>query len=987
MFLLMALEAARQVSRAQELRADQARLNDIYFYEPLALDRFKTPSTTVELHFNARQNAGDDTFQFEISSYCSQSGSMRHCHGAFSCTVSEPAPVKMDSSIISPDTFLLKAANIIVRRLSQTAFPKLGDIFLNEHGSQGSFVNSQEQHENYCIDPVVLSSVVTLMPLSGVRRNLPTMQRLSFIKAMFAPLSPAETPSGTFQTSYHPMDPCGSMCDAKIIVDGRNLILSGVSYEAMRPIRLEPQLESLLFKPVLMADLTMANPAKPLSLQSLLDLVSHKWPMCDVGFDNMSDELSTSTCANIERLLSGRRRGLRSLELCDTVNGYVIDDDQHARTSSISQFHLLILGKIENVTNTVQRLHPHGLACVRTSDSECLTKLKSCMDMICPVEGINDDTWTLWRMQGISRVMADTENIIIFVSDEDKQWLPGKIRSAKSIALVNDVAPQYSNPSDIKKDAIVVDTAKTAVLTSWPGSKLILWLRTLLQSSRSLLWVTLDHSGSLSAKTPFTDIAGSLLRTLQAEQPALKISWLRFRETNRLSLAKVQDHILQAYNVMLNGDNEVLREVRDGCVNVLRFVPDDGLSAAVGAIPPQPVSGPDSGRNYEISLAAPHTPVILAHRRQSRRKGFDTENDLVELEVEASVIDQSDVSAYLGSRQSGHYRKLIGQDSLQASRGLGLFFAGRILSDHSKTFADGVGVVGWQPGAHRGYLRVSSSRIQLSNRENNAPISAAKAAAYFGAFATAVCIVDGVARLRKDDTIRVNLDGILAEAVTRECHKIGAIVLDHDGTRAAGFVVSVNQSGAICVDNKPISIRGYLESDHGSSAISQAWTTCRPYETNLNLHDLVNLKRAFEASIKCPWSTVLVHSGRDRVASTVPVYRKPSSLFSSTGAYVIIGGLGGLGRFVCAWMVENGAKTIYAISRRGLKSAEAQDAYTAINKSCASLEVLKADACDQKAMAETLTRIRKRHAIIGVMNMAMLLGDAPFMDMTVSVIG
>ena len=980
MFLLMALEAARQVFQAKEPCAYRASLSDVLFDEPLLLDRFQTPSTTVELHLNARQTA-KDTFQFEISSFCRQSGSTRHCHGAFSSTACDTTPLKMDAEAISHDPFLLKAATKSTKSPSQAAFPKISNVFLSEYGSHGSFADSQEQHENYCVDPVVLSSIIALMPLSGVPRNLPTMQRLSSVKTVFAPLHFVQASAGTFQTSYHPTEPYGSMCEAKVFIRDKLFILSGVKYEGTRPIHLEPQLESLLFKPVQMADPTMLNATKSLRWQRLLELVSHKWPMCDIGFVDMFDELST-TRANLESLLSGQRRGFRSLEVCDNIKSHMTDDDQHAQTSSNPRYQLLIVGKLENVPDIVQRLHPYGLACIRTLDSEYPTDLKSCMDFICSVEGISDDTWTLWRMQSVPKPGPDTENIVTFTSEEDKQWLPGALAFAESIKLAPDMVSQYLNSSDTRKDAIIIDTAETAILTSWPGSKLIPWLRTVLQSCRSLLWVTLNCLGSQDVISPFTNIAGSLSRTLQAEQPGLKVSWLHFNGKLEVSPAEIQHRILQAFNAMLEGDNEVLRDVKSECVEVLRYIPDDGLSAAIGVIPPQPIPGSDVGQSYEISLAAPRTPVVLAHHRQNRTRKFNDENDIVELEVEASVIDQSDVSAYLGSEQCGKNARLTEQHSHQASLGLGLFFAGRVVSDPRKTFADGTGVVGLQPGAHRGRLRVSASKIQVSDHDKDAPISAAKAAAHFGALATAVCIVEGIARLRKDDIIRVDLNGILAESVTRECRKVGAIVLEHDDARTSDFVVSLNRSRTLCVSDKPISIRGYLESDHGASAVSRAWTT-NPYETNLNIYDLSDLDRAFEASIKSPWSTILVHSGHDRVASTVPVYRKPSKLFSCTGAYIIIGGLGGLGRFVCAWMVENGAKTIYAISRSGLKSKEAQDTYDAINQSGVSLEVLKADACDQKAMAEALGQIRERHPIVGVMNMAMLLGDAPFTDMTV----
>ena len=81
-----------------------------------------------------------------------------------------------------------------------------------------------------------------------------------------------------------------------------------------------------------------------------------------------------------------------------------------------------------------------------------------------------------------------------------------------------------------------------------------------------------------------------------------------------------------------------------------------------------------------------------------------------------------------------------------------------------------------------------------------------------------------------------------------------------------------------------------------------------------------------------------------------PIAQDYQQTLSSKGVYIAIGGLGGLGRYVCRWMVDHGATHILAISRRGISSSKAQQLYNFINDSGNTLHVFKADACDRKAI-------------------------------------
>lgn len=338
----------------------------------------------------------------------------------------------------------------------------------------------------------------------------------------------------------------------------------------------------------------------------------------------------------------------------------------------------------------------------------------------------------------------------------------------------------------------------------------------------------------------------------------------------------------------------------------------------------------------------------------------------MEVSVEASVIDIEDLLAFNGKKKA------------LDSAGLGRFFAGRVISKADSKFPCGSQVIGWRQGAHRNRLEVSPEYLRFCDGRTNLAVAAAELAV----IATALCTVDGVARARAGETFNVNVRGCLREAILRTVRDFEAKIIEPQGDTVADFVVDFGDSGGLLVNKSPVHFERYLESQHGNDKISQAWQAKTGFTSSPQLFELPEYREALEAAREAPYSTVLVHSNVSSVKRSVAVYRKAEKLLSSEGAYVVIGGLGGLGRYVCSWMVANGGKRIVAISRNGLRSKEAAETFATINSSDASMEVIKADACDREAMKTALDQTRLAGPIKGVVNMAMLLGDAPMAVMT-----
>src|SRR5690625_2180891 len=59
-------------------------------------------------------------------------------------------------------------------------------------------------------------------------------------------------------------------------------------------------------------------------------------------------------------------------------------------------------------------------------------------------------------------------------------------------------------------------------------------------------------------------------------------------------------------------------------------------------------------------------------------------------------------------------------------------------------------------------------------------------------------------------------------------------------------------------------------------------------------------------------------------AAKLPATIKQKVTFSSEASYIIFGGLGGIGRAVSSWMVENGARNLSYLSRSGKSDPDNQ---------------------------------------------------------------
>lgn len=955
LFLLMALEAARQLQTLAEPNARSLHLFDIRFEDPLPLEALNAIDSTIEMHLHARQTKEINRCQFEILSIISDdpSSSTRHCSGKFEwikCPPEVPHPADLE---ITHDPSLLQKSQI----LGQNLFAKLKVLEIGPEGSTGQFDGLADHQEHYYIDPLVLISILQLPTVSVLERSLPTMSMISSIESVAVSEGSYDSRVGQFTVEVRPTYSGGAQSTIDVNLGNAAIVFSNMHFGVDHLIEQAPALKSLYFKPVMLPDISTLAGSEPISLPECLELLTHKWPMSDIGISLKSDENVKTLLMSLSGARPTERPRFRSIHILGKAvkpspeRVRVVDD-----FDAVAKFHMLFLDDPLRLGQIKNHLRSKSLLCVRGIPESSLSER---FKMAFQVTGFKEDDWTLWQLNAMSTEPRPETcgNAIVFACPDQPISSIESLSAAKCVPLLRDRVREFCGQNNGKRyDAVVIDSINKSIITTWAGADLVLWLQELLVSANSIIWVTQQ-----SSRNPYTNVAGTLLRTLQSEQPTLQVTWLSFGDTEEKSV--VQASIASAYSTLNQGENDVRIEVNDSQRRILRYLPDDGLSAATGLILPMAVTDSIAGKNYELALSAAHQPVILASHIDVLR---EREHDKVKVSVEASVIDIEDLVAFNGT------------DKGLSAAGLGTFFAGRVISETDSEFRYESQVVGWQKGAHCNQLEVSPPCLRICDRTTTAAIAAAE----FAAIATALCIVDGVARARAGDTFKVNFGGNVKEAIQRTVTDFGATVIESQGDAVADFVIDFAESGSLLVNKAPIQVEKYIESQRGSIRISQAWEANSGFASSLQLFELPDYREAFQAARQEPYSTVLVHLNVNDVRQSVAVYRKAKQILASDGAYIVIGGLGGLGRYVCSWMVANGAKRIVAISRNGLSSQEAEDTFAAINASDASMEAIQADACDREAMATAIAKIRLAGPIKGVINMAMLLGDAPMAVMT-----
>lgn len=144
----------------------------------------------------------------------------------------------------------------------------------------------------------------------------------------------------------------------------------------------------------------------------------------------------------------------------------------------------------------------------------------------------------------------------------------------------------------------------------------------------------------------------------------------------------------------------------------------------------------------------------------------------------------------------------------------------------------------------------------------------------------------------------------------------------------------------------------------------------------LETYDFSELQQAFRKMQTGRHMGKLVAIAKsDDIIKHIPV-TTVGPLLRSDAAYLLVGGLGGIGRATALWMASRGARHLIFLNRSGLESEAARNTVSALQAAGCTAAVYACDVADAAQLASTMDKARQQlPPIRGVIQGAMVLRD------------
>ena len=125
---------------------------------------------------------------------------------------------------------------------------------------------------------------------------------------------------------------------------------------------------------------------------------------------------------------------------------------------------------------------------------------------------------------------------------------------------------------------------------------------------------------------------------------------------------------------------------------------------------------------------------------------------------------------------------------------------------------------------------------------------------------------------------------------------------------------------------------------------------------------------------------VVLVPGKDDIVPVLPSKFRNKRLFHSSKTYLLVGGLGGLGRTLAEWMVRKGARHLAFFSRSGADKADAKSTVDWLKARDVQVSVFRGDISNYADVQACIVSCGCELA--GIFQAAMVLQDAPLDQMT-----
>uniref|UniRef100_A0A0B7KGY7 Uncharacterized protein n=1 Tax=Bionectria ochroleuca TaxID=29856 RepID=A0A0B7KGY7_BIOOC len=109
--------------------------------------------------------------------------------------------------------------------------------------------------------------------------------------------------------------------------------------------------------------------------------------------------------------------------------------------------------------------------------------------------------------------------------------------------------------------------------------------------------------------------------------------------------------------------------------------------------------------------------------------------------------------------------------------------------------------------------------------------------------------------------------------------------------------------------------------------------------------------------------------------------RRRTPVFERAASYLLVGGLGGIGRAVAIWLIEHGARNLVFLSRSAGKPEDLEFARE-LETMGASVKLVAGSVTEQSVVAQAIKAAGDNAPLKGIINMTMLLRDQAWANMT-----
>ncbi|KAJ5302558.1 hypothetical protein N7476_009357 [Penicillium atrosanguineum] len=617
--------------------------------------------------------------------------------------------------------------------------------------------------------------------------------------------------------------------------------------------------------------------------------------------------------------------------------------------------------------------------------------------------------WTVWQRGGVE----ESKHTV----DENLHLLLSSKVSNETLAIVSAIRSRNSSVQTTTLEAVPKEATNIISLVSLDED--VLYdassefptqfdaVRTLF-TAQALKVVWLLRGATQEPVRPAQALFTGLARAARSENDGLHLVTLDVTDlSDAEAIGDLATHVLNPSV----GEDEL--RVSDSKVFIPRVIADDQLNRKLPNGPSRQPVQQTFTQDKVLTLEVHRNPgqadsILYADGHGLINDALDDQE--IELRISASAIGHRDAAIVAGTLHDSH----LGETSVGTVTRIGARVDGSLVRVGDRVFAYSP-----QGGAHRSLLRLPAE-LTFAIPDH---IGDTDAAALGHNLLIAYYSLLDVAHLRADEQCLV-LGGSsgVAQVAVQLAQAVGARVLTADPTskeRKADVILRTDASthftnehwdllanGGRIVDlaatsapwNSGVLLPGVhytavdlpaasRQNDRLGPQLVQNVSQLLQQEkfsvpTPVNVFGYGEVIQAFRHSrtAAVDGQLVLFERPGEQVAVAPSTYSSSRDLFHSDKAYLIVGGLGGIGRALSQWMFRRGARQFAFLSRSGARKVEAQETVNWLEHRKATVSVYSGDVTSERDVRACIQAIG--NSLRGVIQAAMVLESRPLSEMT-----